>query len=54
MDNNTIFMNLQDIQKKEKHEKIKNIMREVYQALKEKGYNPINQLCGYLISSDPT
>jgi uncharacterized protein (UPF0297 family) len=28
--------------------------KEVYQALKEKGYNPINQLCGYLISSDPT
>ena len=36
MDNNTIFMNLQDLQKKEKHEKIKGIMREVYQALKEK------------------
>ena len=47
-------MNLQDIQKKEKHEKIRNIMREGYQALTEKGYNPINQLCGYLVSADPT
>ena len=54
MDNNTIFMNLQDIQKKEKHDKIRNIMREVYQALVEKGYNPINQLCGYFVSADPT
>ena len=26
----------------------------VYQALKEKGYNPINQLVGYLLSGDPT
>ena len=32
-------MNLQDIQKKEKHEKIRSIMKEVYQALVEKGYN---------------
>lgn len=30
------------------------IIRTVYQALKEKGYNPINQLVGYLISGDPT
>ena len=54
MDNNTIFMNLQDIKKKEKHDKIREIMREVYQALKEKGYNHINQLCGYFVSADPT
>lgn len=54
MDNNTIFLNVSELQKKEKREKIKGIIREVYAALKEKGYNPINQLCGYLISSDPT
>ncbi|MDU2065316.1 MAG: IreB family regulatory phosphoprotein [Sporomusaceae bacterium] len=30
------------------------IITTVYQALKEKGYNPINQLVGYLISGDPT
>ncbi|MEN6412581.1 MAG: IreB family regulatory phosphoprotein [Veillonellales bacterium] len=30
------------------------IIGNVYQALKEKGYNPINQLVGYLLSGDPT
>lgn len=30
------------------------IIAAVYQALKEKGYNPINQLVGYLLSGDPT
>ena len=54
MDNNTIYINLQDLQKKEKRERIKTIMKEVYEALKEKGYNPLNQLCGYLVSADPT
>jgi uncharacterized protein (UPF0297 family) len=34
--------------------KIKEILSEVYSALKEKGYNPIAQLVGYLISGDPT
>ncbi len=29
------------------------ILRQVYNALKEKGYNPINQLVGYLLSGDP-
>ena len=28
-------------------------LKEVYDALEEKGYNPINQLVGYLISGDP-
>ena len=54
MDNNTIYLDVKEIQKREKHEKIKGIMREVYAALEEKGYNSINQICGYLISSDPT
>ena len=30
------------------------ILREVFDALNEKGYNPINQLVGYFISGDPT
>ncbi len=30
------------------------ILTTVYQSLTEKGYNPINQLVGYLISGDPT
>lgn len=29
------------------------ILEEVYDALKEKGYNPINQITGYLMSGDP-
>ncbi len=29
-------------------------LKDVYQALQEKGYNPINQIVGYLISGDPT
>lgn len=30
------------------------IIDSVYQSLKEKGYNPLNQIVGYLISGDPT
>lgn len=32
----------------------KAILNEVYNSLKQKGYNPVNQLVGYLISGDPT
>lgn len=32
----------------------KDIFSMVYQALREKGYDPINQLVGYFISGDPT
>ncbi|WP_066873121.1 IreB family regulatory phosphoprotein [Clostridium mediterraneense] len=32
----------------------KAILTDVYNSLKEKGYNPVNQLVGYLISGDPT
>ena len=32
----------------------KKILKQVYQALKEKGYNPINQIVGYILSGDPT
>ncbi len=33
--------------------KARKILTSVYQALKEKGYNPLNQLVGYLLSGDP-
>ncbi len=40
---------------KEEHEQsIKQTLLAVYEALNEKGYNPINQLVGYLLSEDPT
>ncbi|MCD7881114.1 MAG: IreB family regulatory phosphoprotein [Clostridiales bacterium] len=30
------------------------ILTEVYRSLEEKGYNPINQIVGYILSEDPT
>ena len=38
----------------EKDQEIRQILKEVYDALKEKGYNPINQIVGYILSEDPT
>ena len=38
----------------EKDAEIRHILTTVYQALEEKGYNPINQIVGYLLSEDPT
>ena len=38
----------------EKDEEIRQTLKEVYDALKEKGYNPINQIVGYILSEDPT
>ncbi len=38
----------------EKGNETRNIIREVYSALKEKGYNPISQMVGYVLSGDPT
>ena len=39
---------------KDKSAETKQILREIYIALSEKGYNPINQIVGYLLSEDPT
>lgn len=39
---------------KEENTKTQEILREVYEALVEKGYNPINQMVGYILSGDPT
>ena len=33
---------------------IRKIVLQVYEALEEKGYNPINQIVGYILSEDPT
>lgn len=38
----------------EENNKTKEILKEVYDSLKEKGYNPINQIVGYILSGDPT
>lgn len=34
-------------------EMTRQVLKEVYEALEERGYNPINQIVGYLISGDP-
>lgn len=39
---------------RDKNNKAKDILKEVYSALAEKGYNPINQIVGYILSGDPT
>ena len=38
----------------EKKMEVSQVLREVYEALTEKGYNPINQIVGYIMSGDPT
>ena len=38
----------------DKDAEIRHILSTVYQALEEKGYNPINQIVGYILSEDPT
>lgn len=38
----------------EEQQNMRRILRSVYDALSEKGYNPINQIVGYLLTEDPT
>ena len=33
---------------------MRRILRTVFDALQEKGYNPVNQIVGYLLTEDPT
>ena len=46
----TITFSIRD----EKDRELRMILSTVYEALSEKGYNPIGQLVGYLLSEDPT
>lgn len=46
----TIIFSIRDEQDLE----IKKVLSTVYDALSEKGYNPINQIVGYILSEDPT
>jgi uncharacterized protein (UPF0297 family) len=46
----TITFKLHD----DRESEIKDILLEVHSALSEKGYNPINQIVGYILSEDPT
>ncbi len=47
---NTQYFNFQ----KEPEQLIREIIDDVYLALKEKGYNPVSQIVGYVMSGDPT
>ena len=40
--------------KEDREKELKRTLTTVYEALLEKGYNPINQLVGYILSEDPT
>ena len=45
----TVLFDIEEIQ----NASIKETLKEVYDSLKEKGYNPINQITGYIITNDP-
>ena len=48
--NNTQFFKVE----KELEMQVKDVLAIVYEALTEKGYNPVNQIVGYIMSGDPT
>ena len=50
MTENTIKFTVPSNDKENMHR----ILRSVFDALSEKGYNPINQIVGYILSEDPT
>ncbi len=50
MDDYTIKFNFAKDSKRSTRE----ILSDVYRSLEEKGYNPINQMVGYILSEDPT
>ena len=50
MENNTIKFSPQP----DRSEQILDVISDVYESLTEKGYDPISQLVGYILSGDPT
>ena len=48
--NNTQYFKVQ----KEPESAVEDVIHAVYSALTEKGYNPVNQIVGYIMSGDPT
>ncbi len=46
----TISFSIED----DKEREVKAVLTTVYDALRQKGYNPINQIVGYILSEDPT
>ncbi len=41
------------VQRKQEYQ-VSDVIESVYEALKEKGYNPVSQIVGYIMSGDPT
>ena len=48
--NNTQYFNVE----KDIDFEVKDVIARIYEALTEKGYNPVNQIVGYVMSGDPT
>lgn len=48
--NNTLYFKVQTEQEVE----VKEVLRIVHEALTKKGYNPVSQIVGYIMSGDPT
>ena len=48
--NNTQYFKVQ----KDQEIEVKDVIAQIYEALTEKGYNPVNQIVGYVMSGDPT
>ena len=48
--NNTQYFKVQ----KEQEINVKDVVEQIYRALMEKGYDPVNQIVGYIMSGDPT
>ncbi len=53
MDNQNTIFGTTKIENQDKSD-AKTILFSVYESLKEKGYNPVNQIVGYILSGDPT
>lgn len=49
-DKRTMMFNVEN----DKRQKTEELLRSVYASLEEKGYNPINQMVGYILSGDPS
>ena len=54
MNNNNFYETMKFESPKENVNEARDIILTVYEALKEKGYYPINQMIGYILSGDPT
>lgn len=54
MDQNNMNNTIKFAVPADSNDEMKEILSQVYRSLTEKGYNPINQIVGYILSEDPT